>query len=68
MQSFASLRKKQREILMHTSREGDMKVEAETGVIWTQANTFSHQKLKEVRDGILLRVPRGNVAIPTSSL
>ena len=22
---------------MHTSREGDMKVEAETGVMWTQA-------------------------------
>ena len=37
MQSYASLRGKQREILMHTSREGDMKVEAETGVMWTQA-------------------------------
>ena len=54
---------------MHTSREGDMKVEAETGVTWTQAkNTFSHQKLKEVRNGFSLRAPRGNVAIPTLSL
>ena len=37
MQSYASLRGKQREILMHISREGDMKVKAETGVMWTQA-------------------------------